>query len=173
MTNVKFFLGGGSICVCEQFFSKMYIVKNPHKNRFDDGRLESCLRVANSEISPVLIFSSNFIYFCYFFNSDEKLVNKHKSKDDWNANKTIFVLSVSLTQDSVQKGHNSEMCHPRCVYKSIGRDIKSITQQVYLMTFIRGWYNYMFRPIPAITRFSSERVSMFTLFRIKTWWWLE
>ena len=61
----------------------MCIVKNPYKNRFDDGMLESCLRVANSEIFPVLIFSSKFISFsCYFFNSDEKSVNKHKSKDD-------------------------------------------------------------------------------------------
>jgi len=31
------------------------------------------------------------------------------------------------------------MCHPRCVYKLIGEGIKSITQQVYLMMFIRGW----------------------------------
>ena len=30
------------------------------------------------------------------------------------------------------------------------------------MMFIRGWYNYMFRPVPAIIRFSSERVSVFT-----------
>ena len=37
----------------------------------------------------------------------------------------------------------------------IGTGIKSITQEVYLMMFIRGWYNYMFRPIPAIVRFSS------------------
>ena len=33
---------------------------------------------------------------------------------------------------------NSEMCHPRCVYKLIGGGIKSITQQVYLIMFIRG-----------------------------------
>ena len=32
----------------------------------------------------------------------------------------------------------SEMCHPRCVYKLIGGGIRSITQQVYLMMFIRG-----------------------------------
>jgi hypothetical protein len=57
---------------------------------------------------------------------------------------------------------NSEMCHHRCVYKLIGRGTKSITQQVHLMMFIRGWYNYMFRPIPAIIRFSSERVLVFT-----------
>ena len=33
---------------------------------------------------------------------------------------------------------NSEMCHTRCVYKLIGGGVKSITQQVYLMMFIRG-----------------------------------
>jgi hypothetical protein len=72
-------------------------VKNPYENRFDDGKLESCLRVANSEISPVLIFSSKFISFflVIFFNSDEKSVNRHKSKDDWNANK-IFLCSQFL-----------------------------------------------------------------------------
>ena len=32
----------------------------------------------------------------------------------------------------------SEMCHRRCVDKLIGRGIKSITQQVYLLMFIRG-----------------------------------
>jgi len=30
------------------------------------------------------------------------------------------------------------------------------------MMFIRGWYNYMFRPVRAIIRFSSERLSVFT-----------
>ena len=43
--------------------------------------------------------------------------------------------------------HISEMCHPRCVYKLIGGGIKSITQ-VYLMMFITGLKNYMFRHIP-------------------------
>ena len=39
---------------------------------------------------------------------------------------------------SMQKlGRNSEMCHPRCVYKLIGGGVKSITQQVYMMMFIR------------------------------------
>ena len=33
---------------------------------------------------------------------------------------------------------NSDMCHPRCVYKLIGGGIESITQQVYLIMFIRG-----------------------------------
>ena len=33
---------------------------------------------------------------------------------------------------------DSEMCHPRCVYKLIGGSIQSITQQVYLMMFITG-----------------------------------
>jgi len=34
--------------------------------------------------------------------------------------------------------HAPEMCHPRCVYKLLGRGIKSITQQVYLVMFSRG-----------------------------------
>ena len=42
--------------------------------------------------------------------------------------------TLSLTQVM----HNSETCHPRCVYKLIDGGIKSITQQVYIIMFIRG-----------------------------------
>jgi hypothetical protein len=42
----------GSTYLCEQFFLKMNVVKNISRNRLDDERLESCLRVATSEICP-------------------------------------------------------------------------------------------------------------------------
>jgi hypothetical protein len=42
----------GSTYLCEQFFSKMNIVKNTSRNRLDDEILESCLRVATSQICP-------------------------------------------------------------------------------------------------------------------------
>jgi hypothetical protein len=38
--------------VAEHFISKMNFVKNPYSNRLDDERLERCLGVATSEISP-------------------------------------------------------------------------------------------------------------------------
>jgi hypothetical protein len=42
----------GSTYLCEQFFSKVNIVKNTSRNTLDDERLESCLRVATSQICP-------------------------------------------------------------------------------------------------------------------------
>ena len=56
----------------------------------------------------------------------------------------------SLTSICRQHFLISEMCHPRCVYQLIGGGIMSITQQVYLMMFIRGWWKTtcfgLFRP---------------------------
>jgi len=68
------------------------------------------------------------------------------------------------------RGWSSTRCSPQyplydfevLLSKLIGRVTKSITQQIHLMMFIRGWYNNMFQPIPAIIRFSSERVLVFT-----------
>jgi hypothetical protein len=40
----------GSTYLCKQFFSKMSIVNNTSRNRLDDERLESYLRVATSQI---------------------------------------------------------------------------------------------------------------------------
>ena len=55
---------------------------------------------------------------------------------------SVFVANVLIAchRDLLQLHyvHNSEMCRPCCVYKVIGGGIKSITQQVYLMMFIRG-----------------------------------
>jgi hypothetical protein len=40
------------VYICEQFLSKLNIMKKPYRNLFDDGRLESCRCAATSEISP-------------------------------------------------------------------------------------------------------------------------
>jgi hypothetical protein len=40
----------GSTYVCEQLFSTMNLIKNDHRSRLGDGRLESCVRVAISSI---------------------------------------------------------------------------------------------------------------------------
>lgn len=40
----------GSTYVCEQLFSTMKLIKNDHRSRLSDARLESCVRVATSSI---------------------------------------------------------------------------------------------------------------------------
>lgn len=40
----------GTTYRCEQFFSKMKYVKNSYRNRIGNERLESCLRIASTEM---------------------------------------------------------------------------------------------------------------------------
>ena len=56
----------------------------------------------------------------------------------------------------LHNGHNSEMSHPRCVYINNRCGYQSITQQYLKSCLIKAGSNYMFRPIVAIIRFSSE-----------------
>lgn len=42
----------GSTYICEQFFSKVKVLKSKHRNRLGDERLESSLRIATSQIEP-------------------------------------------------------------------------------------------------------------------------
>ena len=60
------------------------------------------------------------------------VMNEHCSSIKVHASNN-FTLGLLLLRMRI-----AEMCHPRCVYKLIGGGIKSITQQVYLMMFIRG-----------------------------------
>nr|ABE27268.1 unknown [Nosema bombycis] len=46
----KMMLLFGSTYACEQLFSTMNFIKNDHRSRLSDGRLESCIRVAISSI---------------------------------------------------------------------------------------------------------------------------
>ena len=43
----------------------------------------------------------------------------------------------------------------------MGIGILSITQQISLLILLEDDNNYMFRPIPAIIKFTSERVLVF------------
>jgi len=61
------------------------------------------------------------------------------------------------------KSLNSKMSHPRCVYINNRRRYQSITQQYLKRCLIKDDSNYMFRPIAAIIRFSSENQSYKTL----------
>jgi len=68
---------------------------------------------------------------------------------------------------------NSKMSQPRCVYTNNRCRYQSITQQYLKRCLIKDDSNYMFRPIVAIIRFSSE--SMFVvLYRVgmgmSRWW---
>ena len=57
------------------------------------------------------------------------------------------------------------MSHPRCVYINSRCRYQSITQQYLKRCLIKDDSNYMFRPIAAIIRFSSESM-MVVLYRI-------
>jgi hypothetical protein len=48
----------GRTYLCEQFFSKMNIVKNTSRNRLHDERLESYLRVATSQFPQILMLQT-------------------------------------------------------------------------------------------------------------------
>jgi len=65
------------------------------------------------------------------------------------------------------------MSHPRCVYMNNRCRYQSITQQYLKRCLIKDDSNYMFRPIAAIIRFSSESM-MVVLYRIgmamSRWW---
>jgi hypothetical protein len=83
----------------EQFFSKVYTVKNPHTTQLnDDARVESFLCIATSQISPdINILVNNkqchFSHWSYFFlNSCEQWINKCKQKARGNTN-YLCVLS--------------------------------------------------------------------------------
>jgi len=41
----------GSVYICEEFFSKMSIMKNPYRNQLKVERLAMCLQVGTSQIS--------------------------------------------------------------------------------------------------------------------------
>ena len=58
----------------------------------------------------------------------------------------------------------TEMSHPRCVYINNRCRYQSITQRFLKRCLIKDDSNYMFRPIPAIIRFSSE-IMMVVLYR--------
>jgi len=61
--------------------------------------------------------------------------------------------------------YNSKMSHPRCVYINNRCRYQSITQQYLKRCLIKDDSNYMFRPIEAIIRFSSESMVV-VLYRI-------
>jgi len=65
------------------------------------------------------------------------------------------------------------MSHPRCVYINNRCGYQSITQQYLKRCLIKDDSNYMFRPIAAIIRFSSESMVV-VLYRIgmgmSRWW---
>jgi hypothetical protein len=42
----------GNTYFCEQLISKMKVLKHPYKNRLNEKKLEICLDVATSQISP-------------------------------------------------------------------------------------------------------------------------
>ena len=61
------------------------------------------------------------------------------------------------SSNNKQIGYNSKMSRPRCVYIN-NRWCQSITQQYLKICLIKdaNKYMYMFRPIAAIIKFSSE-----------------
>jgi len=63
--------------------------------------------------------------------------------------------------------HDSKMSHPHCVYINNRCSYQSITQQYLKRCLIKDDSNYMFRPIVAIIRFSSESMVV-VLYRWKT-----
>jgi hypothetical protein len=52
----------------------------------------------------------------------------------------------------------SKVSHPRCVYINNRCRYQSVTQQYLKRCLIKNDNNYMFRPIAAIIRFSSESI---------------
>ena len=67
----------------------------------------------------------------------------------------------------------SKMSHPRCMYINNRCRCQSIIQQYLKRCLIKNDSNYMFRPIAAIVRFSSESM-LVVLYRIgmamSRWW---
>jgi hypothetical protein len=61
--------------------------------------------------------------------------------------------------------NTSKMNHPRCVYINNKCRYQSITQQYLKRRLVKDESNYMFRPIEAIIRFSSESMVV-VLYRI-------
>ena len=72
----------GNTYVCEELFSTMKLIKNDHRSRLSDARLESCVRVATSSIPADIdqlvskkqcqISHKKFqvnLFFCYFLVS--------------------------------------------------------------------------------------------------------
>jgi len=68
---------------------------------------------------------------------------------------------------------NSKMSHPRCVYINNRCRYQSITQQYLKRCLIKDDSNYMFRPIVAIIRFSSESmvVVLYRIGMVMLRWW--
>jgi len=61
-----------------------------------------------------------------------------------------------FSYDKTNELHYSKMSHPRCAYINNRCGYQSITQQYLKRCLIKDDSNYMFRPIAAIIRFSTE-----------------
>jgi len=85
--------------------------------------------------------------------------------DTENAEKLACGWQHSSGRASNTAIYNSEMSHPSCVHINNRCRYQSITQQYLKKCLIKDDNNYMFRPIPAIIRFSSESMVV-VLYRI-------
>jgi hypothetical protein len=79
----------------------------------------------------------------------------------------VCVSDISESTESVENllYYDSKMSHPRCVYINNRCRYQSITQRYLKRCLINDDNNYMFRPIAAIVRFSSESMVV-VLYRI-------
>ena len=71
----------------------------------------------------------------------------------------LYFRSLNVHREvSIMEKWSSKMSHPRCVYINNRCRYQSLTQQYLKRCLIKDDYNYMFRPIADIIRFSSERM---------------